>query len=155
MLSSIYQKMFRLVAIASALLFLAALSSAQALRTRPANLSGQGQLEQSQAQRIGPGSLTLWVGTRDLVAPQSNDITGRIADFLTSQGLRFTFLQERLAEGRASDLNGKHHLALARLEAGALQPARLDSLPQRAARPSLNSKLKHNVPLAVAPGTLD
>lgn len=148
--SNTHQKMFRLIIITGDILFLAALASAQGLHTPPINLSGQERLYRSQA-KAGSVSLTLWVGARDFVAPRSGEVAGRIANFLASQGVRFTFFQERFEDNRASDLNTKHHLVLARLGPGAF----FESLRTMAARLSLHSRLEHKVLMAVSPGTLD
>jgi hypothetical protein len=92
---------FHLIAIA----FLAVLISPKSSYAQPGSLRGRTHQSQVKNQAAGPVYVILWFDTEDYVLPQSDDSAKRIAEFLTSQGIRATF---KVVGEKARTLERRH-----------------------------------------------
>jgi peptidoglycan/xylan/chitin deacetylase (PgdA/CDA1 family) len=88
------QNNLRKLASTLAILFILMLISTRVLRAQPGN-----------PKENGPVYIILWFDTEDYVLPQSDDSAKRIAEFLTSQGIRATF---KVVGEKARTLERRH-----------------------------------------------
>ncbi|MEJ2007138.1 MAG: hypothetical protein P8Z30_03120 [Acidobacteriota bacterium] len=95
----------RLIVIAIALAFFAALISPRAACAQPVSNPAQTSRDQVKNRVAGPVYVILWFDTEDYVLPQSDDSAKRIAEFLTSQGIRATF---KVVGEKARTLERRH-----------------------------------------------
>jgi len=96
---------FGRIAIVIAVAFFATIVSPGTSCAQPGGHPTQASQGQVKNQAAGPVYVILWFDTEDYVLPQSDDSAKRIAEFLTSQGIRATF---KVVGEKARTLERRH-----------------------------------------------